>query len=137
MAETDGFGFFGVVKEIGVDDEGLAEFATKYYPGRDLYLDEDLDFYKLLGERKIPFVKMLFKPLTLYRSVKDIGRRHAEKGIQQNLKGEGLMQGGVIVFDGSGKARYSYLEVTGDELPTEDILAAISEVKETSSKSEL
>lgn len=130
MSESGGFGFFGIVKEIGVDDEGLMEFSTKYYPGRDLYLDEELELFKALGERKIPMLSMLLNPLSLYRSVRDISRRHAEKGIEQNLKGEGLVQGGVIVFDSSGKPRYSYLEKTGDEIPTEDILAALREVKD-------
>lgn len=136
MDEAKGFGFFGITKETGVDDEGLEEFSTKYYPGRQLYLDAELEFYKVLGERKMPLLKALLNPFALYRSAKAIGARHTEKGIEQNMKGEGLLQGGVIVFDAKGKARYSYLEKTGEEIPTNDILEALKEVKSNPSASE-
>lgn len=51
------------------------------------------------------------------------------------MKGEGLVQGGVIVFSRDGKAQYAYLEETGNELPIDDILAAAKAVK--SGKAEL
>ena len=126
------FAFFGIVKEVGVDDEGLADFSAKYYPGRDLYLDDALDFYNLLGGgtvRKLSLLRTFLSPIKLYRSIKDIGRRHTEKGIEQNMIGEGLVQGGVIVFDADARPRYVYQEKTGDELPYQDILAALKEVK--------
>lgn len=126
------FAFFGIIKEIGVDDAGLTDFSTKYYPGRDLYRDEALDFYQLLGGgtvRKLSLLRTFLSPIKLYRSIKDIGRRHTAKGIEQNMIGEGLVQGGVIVFDAEARPRYVYQEKTGDELPTEEILAAMKEVK--------
>ena len=95
-------------------------------------MDDALDFYHLLGDgavRKLSLLRTFLSPIKLYRSIKDIGRRHTEKGIEQNMKGEGLVQGGVIVFDQEARPRYVYQEKTGDELPITDILAALKEVK--------
>lgn len=125
--EAKGFGFFGIIKEIGVDDKGLETFSSKYYPDKPLYLDSDMDFYRALGDRKLG-LSVLLNPFKLYSSMKDIKRRHSEKKIDQNLKGEGLKQGGVIVFDSAGIPKYSYLEKTGEEIPTDDLLAALKDV---------
>lgn len=122
----DGFGLFGVVKETGVDDEGLMEFQTQYFP-HSLYQDEDLLFYEALGSRKLKITT--WNPIRMYRAMKEWGRRLKEKGIEGNYKGEGLVQGGVIIFDKQGKPRYNYLEQTGEELPVDDIVAALNAVR--------
>jgi hypothetical protein len=140
MTEAQGFGFFGVIKEIGVDDEGLMDFSQNHFSGFDLYLDEELNFYKALGERKLglsTLLGLIMSPLSSWRAMKDIGERQKKKGIENNFKGEGALKGGVIVFDAEGRPQYAYLEETGDELPKEDILAAIKDVKGTKSVSEL
>ena len=41
------------------------------------------------------------------------------------MKGEGLVQGGIIIFDKNGKARYAYREETGVEVPINDIISAV------------
>lgn len=51
-ANLDGFGMFGLIKETGVDDEGLAEFNQKSFPF-PLYRDADRAFYEALGNRKL------------------------------------------------------------------------------------
>ncbi len=60
-------------------------------------------------------------------------RRLKKKNISGNLKGEGLVQGGIIIFDASGTARYAYREETGFEVPIDDILAAVKMVKKSES----
>lgn len=124
----EGFGLFGVVKETGVDDKGLSDFSTFYpYP---LYKDEKLDFYKALGNRKVSLplnpIKLVGGMFSLYGMQKRINN----KKIEGNLTGEGLKQGGVILFDKDGSPMYAYYEKTGKELPVEDILAAIQAVKD-------
>jgi len=53
-----------------------------------------------------------------------VGKRLKRKNISGNMKGEGLVQGGIIIFDKTGKARYAYREETGYEVPEEDIILA-------------
>lgn len=54
--------------------------------------------------------------------------RLAEKKLEGNLKGEGMVQGGIIIFGKDGKARFAYEEETGKDLPVNDILAAVRAV---------
>ena len=51
------------------------------------------------------------------------------------MKGEGLVQGGIIIFDRNGKARYAYREETGFEVPVDDILAAVKMIKTENAQS--
>lgn len=117
---------FGVVKETGVDDEGLSSFRRDFFDF-PLYRDANLDLYRALGERKIK-ITSLFGMLWNGKATK---KRWADGKITgENLKGEGLKQGGVIVFDKDGKQRYAYEEITGKVVPVEDILAAVNAMKE-------
>lgn len=123
----DGFGLFGVIKETGVDDEGLAEFYSKSF-SYPLYRDEGLIFYNdFFGGSKIGLSS--YNPFQLYRGYKNMTARLNEKGLDGNLKGEGMVQGGIIIFDKNGLAKYAYREETGSPLPVDDIRAALDAVK--------
>jgi len=117
------FGLFGIIKEVGVDDEGLLEFH-KYF-NHPLYLDPSNQFYKALGSRSILTVRT-WNPLRWYRAFKSMNERIARKNLTGNYVGEGLIQGGVIIFDRSGTPRAVYQELTGQELPMDDIIAALT-----------
>ena len=124
----DGFGLFGLVKETGVDDEGLSEFYNDFFRF-PLYRDADLRFYAGLGNRKM---SLPWNPISLVRGafqLRSIMKRLKQKSIEGNMAGEGLTKGGVIVFGKDGKQKYAYQEETGSELPVEDILAAMEAVK--------
>jgi len=124
----DGFNLFGVVKEVGVDDAGLSEFHSKYFP-HDLYRDEGLVFYnEFLGGQKLGM--RTFNPIRLFRGFRSMQQRIKEKSIDGNLIGEGMVQGGVVLFDRDGEAKYTYREETGRELPLEDIAAAALAIRE-------
>ncbi len=55
--------------------------------------------------------------------------RLKEKGLEGNLKGEGLVQGGIIIFGKDGEAKYAYREETGSPLPVDEILSALDAVR--------
>ena len=121
-----GFEMFGVVKEIGVDDEGLTEFYKNSFPF-PLYKDDGLVFYnEFYGMRKLKLTT--WNPVRLYRGFKEMNARLKEKNLEGNLTGEGLVQGGIIVFGKDGKAKYAYEEETGKEVPMDDIVAALKVV---------
>lgn len=130
---------FGVVKETGVDDEGLRVFHKDHYP-YPLYRDEKLDFYTAFGNKTIKDLFSwwsLLKPWKIFSSMKAIGRRLKSKNLEGNMVGEGLTLGGIIVFGSDGEPKYAYPEVTGSELEIDDILAALKDVSGEGSKNEL
>lgn len=114
------------MKEVGVDDEGLAEFQSGYF-SYPLYRDEEITFYNALGLRKMKFTT--WNPFKIFISIRKMMKRLKEKNISGNMTGEGLVQGGIIIFDKNGKARYAYREETGFEVPINDIIAAVRSVK--------
>jgi hypothetical protein len=61
--------------------------------------------------------------------MREVYKRLKVKKISGNLKGEGLIQGGIIIFDKHGKARYAYIEQTGSEIPIDDIIRAVRMVR--------
>jgi hypothetical protein len=128
--KLDGFSLFGVVKETGVDDEGLADFYTNFYPF-PLYRDEQLSFYKALGNHKLvsSFPWNPFKIVKGFSWVRQASNRVGEKNITGNLTGEGFTKGGVILFGKDGTQKYAYLEGSLEEIPADDILAAAEAIK--------
>lgn len=120
----DGFGIFGVVKETGVDDEGLHAFQNRFFKF-PLFRDDALSFYTLVGKRSMGVRNFA----GLIWNGRSMNKRMTEKGIDGNLVGEGLKQGGVVVFDNKGKQQYIYQEITGNDIPINDIVAAVNAVK--------
>ncbi len=128
-----GFGMFGLVKETGVDDEGLVEFYSKSF-SFPLYRDEGLVFYNdFFNGRRLGLSTL--NPFRLYRGYKEMTARLKDKGLEGNLKGEGIVQGGIVIFGKNGEPKYAYEEETGSPLPMDEIKAAVEAVK--SGESEL
>lgn len=109
----------GIIKEVApsgkvMTDEklGVGEFQNKYFGGNTLYLDEELKFYKALGERKISLPS--WNPCALWTMYKLVSGRMAQKEISGNFAGEGLTLGGVLVIGpGDQGVLYEYLEESG------------------------
>ena len=127
------FGFWGMVKETGVDDEGLAEFYNNHFTF-PLYRDEERVAYQALGNRKIGLTT--WNPWRLWKGYNDMNQRLKEKNLEGNLVGEGLVQGGVFIFDAKGVLRYAYEEETGSPLKMADLQAAMDHVASGSSSSQ-
>jgi hypothetical protein len=120
------FNMWGVVKETGVDDEGLSKFYNDYFTF-PLFKDEGLVLYNdFFGKRKIALTT--YNPFKLYRGYKEMTQRLNGKSLDGNMTGEGLVQGGIVIFDNQGNARYAYEEIIGDELVIDDIVAALEDV---------
>lgn len=137
MDELQGSGppVIGVCKEQELpdkpDDLGIGVFDQQYFSCGTLYLDEERTLYSLLGERKIglPMGKVLnpFKWGELKAELKTMQARMESKGVDGNMKGDGLVQGGVLVVGPSPECEvlYTYLEETGSVLPVDEIEAAV------------
>lgn len=132
----DGFDLFGVVKETGVDDEGLRVFHDNHF-SYHLYRDENLDFYRAFGDGKITdhlSFRSLLNPFKIYRGMKEMSKRMKSKKLEGNYVGEGLKTGGIIVFGSDGEPKYAYPEITGSALEAEDLMAAVRDVRDTGGK---
>jgi hypothetical protein len=122
-----GFRIFGIVKETGVDDDGLHEFHDKYFGKFPMYCDKSYTFYQALGDSKsieLPSLWILLKSV-----LGGVWQRIQSKGITWNTKGEGITKGGLIIFDKKGKPRYAYQETLGHDLPVADIVYALETIR--------
>jgi len=106
-----------------VDDEGLIEFYKDFFPF-SLYRDDGLATYQAFGNRWISF-NPFRKSWNLWKQFRETSKRFQERNLTGNLKGEGLVQGGVLLFDARGQLRFALEEEAGDELPLDDIQAAL------------
>ena len=125
----------GVIKEVApcttakTDEElGVQEFQDQYWPF-PLYLDEDKEFYTSLGSRTFSDLPGTWNPFEFWRGLKSIGERIKEKNLDGNMRGEGLVLGGIFVIDPKKQSVEVFPESTGKEIPTADIAEAVKKVK--------
>jgi AhpC/TSA antioxidant enzyme len=143
----EGLSLFGIVKETrGV--EGLSEFSRESFAFRPLYGDSSYAFYQALGDRKVP-LSQLITPAAIMGIVCDTYRRSVTKrkslltratsdgsansntsSGSTTIMGEGIVQGGIIIFDANGKPACMYPEETGVDLRIGDIAAALAAVRQ-------
>ena len=115
------------------DDEclGVGDFARKYFPNGDVYVNENGALWEVLGNRKFSSQKLsTYNPIKIFKGIKEMGKRQKEKGIEGNFAGEGNIQGGVLILNPSGQVAYVYKEKTGYLVPKEEILSAMDRVLE-------
>jgi AhpC/TSA antioxidant enzyme len=119
---------WGTVKEVHVDDEGLLEFHREYFTF-PLYHDVEQTLYNVALGRRTILSLPTWNPWRLYRGFADLRQRLASKPqLAGNLKGEGMIQGGFLLFDAQGHLRYALLEEIGNPLNLDDIRAAMDTI---------
>jgi len=130
----------GVVKEAEPEEVepgkelGVEEFASKYFCG-PLYLSgKDREIYAALGSSPIfswgGLGKALLNPLGVRRQLKEMGKRleakKEETGLEGNMRGDGLIKGGVLVVAPDSSVRHVFYEDPGNGIPPESLTAIIS-----------
>ena len=131
-AQYSDFGYWGVIKETGVDDEGLSEFYNDYFTF-PLYRDINLATYAAFGNKSI-LTGMSWNPLKLYRGYKELTKRLKDKKLDGNMKGEGLTKGGVFILNTDGEVVHAIEESTGDPLDIDEIQAVMDEMRQKGSE---
>jgi AhpC/TSA antioxidant enzyme len=127
---VQGFDMFGIIKETGIDDDGLVDFYRNYYTF-PLYRDASYAFYQALGDRKVAILPMMLNPLSIFAIACDAWHRITRKKIPGTTKGEGLVQGGIIIFKGTTLEPVAMLEEqTGVDLPVLDIVQALDFIRQ-------
>ena len=107
---------------------GVGEFQERYFLNYPMYMDQERMFYKLLGNKSL--VSQLtagsWNPFTLYSDFSSMSARLKSQNVEGNLKGEGLIQGGILIIKADGTVHYIHNEKTGSVLPFDEIAAAVS-----------
>lgn len=115
--EDPSVAYWAIVKETGVEEEGILTFFDKFFHF-PMYKDDKWLTYKAMGERKLT----PFKLVTTFLATKG---RWARKNIPNRLKGGDVwVQGGILLFK-QGRLRFAYEEEYGKELVIADIRSAI------------
>lgn len=116
------FNFLAIVKETGVDDKGLNEFLTEYFP-YSAFKDQNLTFYNALGSGK---AKIGYNPVNMLKFMADSMKRWKELGVKSyNTKGEGFLQGGWILLDRNGVPQAAFQENMKQRVPIDEISEAM------------
>lgn len=132
--DFEGFAVKAIVKETGVDDAGLNEFGTEYFP-HSYFKDQALVYYNALGSGKI---SIPFNPLAMFRWIRDGMKRVKELDIKShNTKGEGFLQGGWILFDPSGVPQVAFQENAKQRIPIDAILKEVQSMQSKSGNAEV
>lgn len=140
---NSGVNLFGIIKEVapvsGAETDeilGVEVFQTKYFLDNPIYIDIEKEFYSALGGKSLLAQPLTtWNPFQLYSDFKAMSARLKNKKVDGNLKGEGLLKGGLIIVTAKDGVIYEHKEVTGSCMPydeIEEIVKSLREKKESS-----
>lgn len=96
---------------VGVEEFGFQEFKDGQFFNGDLYIDTERATYNALGFKRFNLLSVLAS-LTWKESRLAIGKgRKMGKGVQGNLKGDGLQNGGALIVEKGGKVLRHFVQV--------------------------
>lgn len=102
------------------DEVGIQDFAQNYWKD-DVYLDEESNFYKVVGDgdvKKANVVGMAMSHRFWSHMASSLWA-----GYSGNMKGEGFILGGMLIISSMGEIVYKFSEeMPGDTPPIQDIL---------------
>lgn len=114
---------WAVIKEINVDNEGLLHLYQNFFHF-PFFLDSKRALYSVMGDRRIT------NPFPLFLRYREIRSRLNKKSVKGNMigAGEGLLLGGVLIFNRKGELRYAHPEIFLQELPVDIIREALNRI---------
>jgi hypothetical protein len=123
LAKAENVALVGVVKGNSTEEDNLIEFSRDYFK-YEIYSDDKWLTYKLMGNRSIRMVDV-------FKGILPSLNRHPRKGIVNriSLTEDGVVQGGILVFDHTGDLKYCYNESFAEELDIESLQTAIRAVR--------
>lgn len=121
---------------VGLEELGLEEFQEKKFFTGELFLDTKQQIYKDLGFKRYSALTVL-GGLTAKVTRLNISKANS-KNIKGNLKGDGMLNGGMLIVTAGGeKVLLSHKQTSpGDHVPNEKILEVLGIEVEEGSKEE-
>lgn len=124
---------YGIIKEVapvkGAETDaklGVGEFQFKYFQNNPIYIDPEKKFYEFMGKKSLlsqPWFS--WNPFSLYTVFQRMNQRLSSKGLEGNLAGEGLLQGGLLIIDPKKGVVYRHNESTGTPMPYDEIVEIV------------
>ena len=123
----------GIIKEVapvkGAETDeilGVGEFQSKYFHNHPLYMDAERNFYAFLGNKSLLSQPLhSWNPFRLYSDFQSLNQRLKEKNVEGNLKGEGLLKGGLLIISPKDGIVFRHEEATGSCMPYDEIGSAL------------
>ena len=110
----------------------------KYFCG-PLYHDPERCFWTALGDAPIftfgTLGKALLNPFKFRADLKEMGERMKAKGLEGNMRGDGLAKGGILVIAPSGEVRHVFYEDPGKGVPADELTAIVDAAQAIASES--